>query len=240
MAELHKENVTTFNQDVAANQGYRYTTNAPFSAQVANRTISQAVWGFVTKEPQMIIDLGCGDGTYTQELAERWPHATVHGNDPADVAVQMAQERYPQISFALANVLVADTLPNTVYDVGVLRGVIHHLPDDSQQTAFANARRVCRQLIVVEPNGNSPILKVIERVSRYHIEHQEQSFRTETLVGWAKQAGWAHVDVRYVGLVPMFCPEWLARIIYAVQPIVERIPGLNKYMCAQIILSCRV
>jgi len=239
MAELHKENVTTFNQDVATNQGYRYTTNAPFSAQVANRTISQAVWAFVTQAPQTIIDLGCGDGTYTQELAECWPHATVHGNDPAEVAVQMAQERYPHIAFALANVLVADTLPNTVYDVGVLRGVIHHLPDDSQQTAFANARRVCRQLIVVEPNGNSPILKVIERTSRYHIEHQEQSFSTETLVGWAKQAGWAQVDVKYVGLVPMFCPEWLARMIYAVQPIVERIPGLNKYMCAQIILSCR-
>jgi hypothetical protein len=163
----------------------------------------------------------------------------VHGNDPAEVAVSIARGRYPDIEFMIANMLVADTLPQQMYDVGVLRGVIHHLPDNAQQLAFANARTVCKQLIIVEPNGNSPILKIIERVSAYHIEHEEQSFTTETLTNWAKQAGWQTVEVKYVGLVPMFCPEWIARIIYAVQPLVEKIPVLNKYLCAQIIMSCR-
>ena len=39
-------------------------------------------------------------------------------------------------------------------------------------------------MFVIEPNGYNPVLKVLEKVSRYHIEHEERSFFPATLHAW--------------------------------------------------------
>jgi hypothetical protein len=44
------------------------------------------------------------------------------------------------------------------------------------------------------------------------------------------------VDQRFAGFVPMFCPDWLARFMKSVEPIIERIPVLNALGCAVYVL----
>lgn len=233
-----KQNVTTFNQDVAQNDGYLYSTNAPYSATVANKRMSDAIIAAIPSQATRIIDLGCGDGVYTAEFAQAFPQAYVVGNDPADEAISMAIQRFPAVHFAVGNVLDITTQPQQQFDVSVLRGVIHHLPHDAQVRAIANARALSTRLIICEPNGNNPILKYIETHSAYHIAHEEQSFTTHTLVEWCRSAGWQTVRVSYIGFVPFFFPELPARMIHFLQPVLERIPLINKYFSAQIVLVC--
>jgi SAM-dependent methyltransferase len=152
----------------------------------------------------------------------------------------MATQRFPHITFRVANILDLPSQPTTLFDVALIRGVIHHLPDNSQQLAIQNARAIAKTLIIVEPNGNNPILKLIEKNSAYHIAHEEQSFTSETLTGWCRATGWNEVSIDYIGFVPFFFPEVLARIIYFFQPLLERIPIINKYFSAQIVVVCRV
>jgi 2-polyprenyl-3-methyl-5-hydroxy-6-metoxy-1,4-benzoquinol methylase len=235
-----KQNVDRFNQDALANNGYLYSTNAPYSAVKSNERINQAIFAAIPTNCQRIIDLGCGDGVATAELAKAFPQAYIEALDPAHKAIEMATQRFPHITFRVANILDLPSQPTTLFDVALIRGVIHHLPDNSQQLAIQNAQAIAKTLIIVEPNGNNPILKLIEKNSAYHIAHEEQSFTSETLTGWCRATGWNEVSIDYIGFVPFFFPEVLARIIYFFQPLLERIPIINKYFSAQIVVVCRV
>jgi hypothetical protein len=121
--------------------------------------------------------------------------------------------------------------------MGLIRGVLHHLADP--QAALVNATFLSDRLIIMEPNGNNPILKVIEKVSPYHREHEEQSFSSRVLRRWCKNAGYEVERLEYVGFIPFFFPAFLTKIIYRVQPFLEKIYPLKKYFGAQIIMLCR-
>ena len=58
-----------FDRDVALNEGYRYTTNAPLSSRLANDRLTDATLDLVPLAGRSLIDVGCGDGTYTADLA---------------------------------------------------------------------------------------------------------------------------------------------------------------------------
>jgi SAM-dependent methyltransferase len=234
-----KQNIERFNQDIHANNGYLYTTNAPYSAIKSNERINRAIFAAIPAQSKRIIDLGCGDGVATAELAKAFPLAYVEAIDPAHIAIEMAIKRFPHITFRVANILDHPTQPTTMFDTAMFRGVIHHLADDTQQTAIQNARTFANSLIIIEPNGDNPILKLIEKSSAYHKTHEEQSFTSDTLIDWCVAAGWKEISVNYIGFVPFFFPEILARIIYFFQPLLERIPIINKYFSAQIVVVCR-
>jgi 2-polyprenyl-3-methyl-5-hydroxy-6-metoxy-1,4-benzoquinol methylase len=88
---LEKKNVSVFNKDVAENKGYRYTNNAPFSSQVANLRQTQETLKLIPASAKTIVDIGCGDGTYTIELAEARPDLKFAGSarQPDLAAVSM-------------------------------------------------------------------------------------------------------------------------------------------------------
>ncbi|MBE2287998.1 MAG: methyltransferase domain-containing protein [Chitinophagaceae bacterium] len=92
---LEKKNVNVFNSDVAENKGYRYTNNAPFSSVVANLRQTQETLKLIDSDAKTLVDIGCGDGTYTEEIAKARPDLKIAGFDPAAVAVQLAKEKNP-------------------------------------------------------------------------------------------------------------------------------------------------
>lgn len=231
-----KKNVAEFNSDIATNDGYQYTTNAPYSSIFANRRITEAIVERIPHDVTSIVDIGCGDGTYTGELAEFFPGIEITGIDPAEEAVARCRRKFPAVNFTVADLLAPGTLPRKIFDVGIIRGVVHHLPDGA--LGIANAARICNRLIVLEPNGNNPVLKWIERNSRYHIEHEEQSFSSRELESWCRAAGYNRISLDYINFVPMFFPTVPSRIIHSCQPLLERIYPLKKYLAGQIILSC--
>lgn len=237
MSETLKKNVATFDDDIGQNDGYRYTTNAPFSSKVSNRRLSdetEAVIRHLGADVTSVIDIGCGDGTYTNELADRMPEVRFTGFDPAAKAIENAKQRFPKCTFTVGNVLDPATFPNKLFDLAILRGVIHHLP--VQREAIENSLRLSRRLLIIEPNGNNPILKVIEKRSRYHIEHEEQSFSSAFFVGIARELGLEVKRLGFVGFVPFFFPTIPAKIIHFFQPLLEKVPLLAKYFGGQVIL----
>lgn len=232
-----KKNVQEFNRNVRENGGFLYTTNATFSSHVANKRISDEIFKLIDPSYKTLVDIGCGDGMYTHNIKQNFPQLEVHGFDPAESAIQIAKRNYPSVRFSSIN-LLDDQLPvpPRKYDVAVIRGVLHHLSD--QQKAIANAFKLADNLIIMEPNGNNPILKIIERTSRYHIEHEEQSFFQWELKRWIRNAGGQIRSWNYVGYVPFFFPTGPAKVIYFFQPLLEKIPLIKHIFSAQFIISC--
>jgi SAM-dependent methyltransferase len=229
-----KRNVSEFNADAKANDGYRYTTNAPYSSIVANRRMTDATVAAIPPGADTVIDIGCGDGTYTRDLQERLPGMKITGFDPAAEALASARRKFPGIEYLSGDLLDTAALPDRRFDVGVIRGVIHHLPDAA--LGIANATRLADRIVLVEPNGNNPVLKWLERNSQYHIDHEEQSYTDRQLADWCRKTGFKVKRIEYIGFIPMFFPTLPAKIIHFFVPLLERIPLLRKYFAAQIVV----
>src|SRR5262249_55732216 len=89
-------------------------------------------------------------------------------------------------------------------------------------------------VFILEPNGFNPILKLLERFSKYHREHQERSYRMGQFLRWIDAAGGQVDKAFHFGLVPVFCPDWMVTICSRLEPIVERTPLFRNIACGQI------
>jgi SAM-dependent methyltransferase len=207
-----------FDRDVELNEGYRYTTNAPLSSRLANDRLTDATLDLVPLAGRSLIDVGCGDGTYTAELARRGTPSVVIGIDPSPRAVEAAGRRHPGLRFEVGDAAWLEATPDR-FDVAVARGVLHHADDPARLVRAIG--RVAGTLVVIEPNGWNPVLKVIERASAYHRAHGERSWRSSVIDGWLREAGFQPVTRIYAGLVPFFCPAPAARLLKLLEPLVE-------------------
>ncbi len=229
---IRERSVQKFNEDVRANDGYRYTSNAKLSSTIANARIQRAVAQLVELTGKRVIDVGCGDGTYTEELLGMGA-TYVLGVDAATDAIELATKRAGVGSKLSFRAIAVDQLPSIGdhFDIAVVRGLLHHLYEAG--TAAASICKIADEIVVVEPNGYNPVLKVIEKVSRYHIEHEEKSYPPRRLDRWFEREGAIVQDSKFIGLVPMFCPDAMARGLKKVEPLVERMPLVRAISCGQ-------
>ena len=221
----------SFSEDAINNAGYMYTTNAKLSSYLANQRLTDIALEMVDFKTKKVLDVGCGDGTYTLDLLEKGQPSMIHGIDISPEAIELAQQRIvgKPASFEVRSADKTDFATDS-YDIVHMRGILHHMNNPAQ--ALIEAIRIAPEVIVIEPNGYNPILKVIERTSRYHIEHQEKSYRPKVLKEWTRQAGGIIRGERYVGLVPFFCPSLIARILKIIEPIFEKSFTINMLSCA--------
>lgn len=226
-----KKNVSQFNSDIEKYNGYLYTQKSRLSCKFANDRISKAVFGLAEFAGKRVIDIGCGDGTYTFELLQVRPDFVL-GVDAASLAVDAANSKVcsnDNIKFEVYNIYNLDPSIGH-FDIAVVRGLIHHLPD--AKIAIQKIIPLADTIIIVEPNGYNPILKIIERTSRYHIIHEEKSYSPRVLDRWCTEAGGSVEVSKFYGLVPMFCPDWFARILKVLEPVFEVVPIMNRVSCA--------
>ena len=94
-----------------------------------------------------LLDVGCGPGTITVDLAERLPPGQVTATEISSDALELARAEaarrtVPNIDFAVADVHEL-TFPDDSFDVVHAHQVLQHVADPVQ--ALREMRRVCRQ-----------------------------------------------------------------------------------------------
>lgn len=204
-----KDNVSKFNHDVDTSGQYQYTTEARLSSKLANKRTTDAIIGIYDFANKRVLDIGCGDGTYSFDYLNAGA-SYVLGVEPASKAIlyanQQAQMRglTNKIQFKVASVYDLDLENDNHFDVVVFRGVIHHLADGEK--ALNYAAKLAHSIIICEPNGSNPVLKLIEKFSKYHIEHEEQSFSLKTMLRWIN----SETQSQYIYIYrfsPFFLPQ---------------------------------
>lgn len=78
-------------------------------------------------DPHRIHDVGCGTGTLTRLLAERWPDAIVTGSDTSVEMLDRARDLDPEIGWELSDVSAWN--PPHALDVVFSNAVLHWVPD---------------------------------------------------------------------------------------------------------------
>jgi ubiquinone/menaquinone biosynthesis C-methylase UbiE len=227
-----------FNRDVETKGGYVYALDSKLSSRMATERWLQLMFGLTDLSGRSVTDIGCGDGTFTVRYWDRGSPRLMVALDPAVKAVVAgaAKRDTRPILFVAAD---GHNLPfaSDAFDVAILQAILHH--DSDPQATIREAFRVAREIVVLEPNGYSPILKLMERLSSYHRGHLERSYTAARLRRWVEAAGGAVVKGRFGIAVPMFCPDWLARLLKAIEPPIERLPLINRIFCSVYVFQAR-
>lgn len=236
--EISKEslerNIDAFNTDIDQFGGYVYTSVDRWSTKYATSKQAEAVMDMLARNfPRdfRMVDVGCGDGTFTIQMAERLGPSAVRGIEPAAKAVDSARNRIPEnlsgtVSFEVGNIY---DFESNGEDVAVLRGVLHHL--DRPEAAIAHLAKQFKAVMILEPNGYNPVMKLIEKTSTYHREHDEKSYWPPQLNRWFRSQGLAVVEQSYFCLVPYFCPTPFAKLLSRAEPVFEGVPVVKQICC---------
>jgi trans-aconitate 2-methyltransferase len=92
------------------------------------RPFSELMARVAADGPRFVVDLGCGDGSLTATLGQRWPEATVVGVDSsAEMLAEAAGRATPRLSFRSGR--IEDWEPDRPIDVLVSNAALHWVPD---------------------------------------------------------------------------------------------------------------
>jgi SAM-dependent methyltransferase len=223
--------VQVFDRDASEKQTYGYTNTSRLSCRLATQRSTDVILETNLFRGHSVLDIACGDGFYTLRFSDAGGAASIVACDAAKNAVRVLAGKRGQRSIQCL-ACDAHQLPfrRDSFDIALIQSVLHH--DIDPADLIREALRVASRIIIHEPNGNNPGLKIIERTSRYHIEHGERSYTPRTLRKWVFQAGAKPIYEKWACFVPMFCPDWLARLMKLAEPVLEGTPFLNRIGCS--------
>jgi len=226
-----RSGIDPFNADAEGGEGYVYTTADQFSSRYVLTRHMELIASIGHLRDRSVVDIGCGDGFSTVRFWDTFHPARMAGVDPAPNAIKVADRRRGErpIEFRAFD---GKRVPfeDASFDIAILQGVLHHA--DDPQATIREALRVAREVVLLEPNGMNAGLKVIEKVSPYHRQHNERSYTRRRLRGWVENAGGRIAEEKFALFVPIFSPEWLAKTMKAIEPALEAIPGLRALGCS--------
>lgn len=236
---VKEKNINVYNQDVKKLGRYEYTGLEMYSAVTAGKKQSEEILKAIRSQrfekPLTILDVGSGDGTYTFELYEELHPKLIVGFDFAKAGIRIARKRIKEkdvkkIKFINSSIYTVDKKIKEKFDVAVIRGVLHHLY--YPQKGIKAVCKLSDVIVVAEPNGYSPLMKIMEKVSPYHRKHEEKSYWPPSLNGWFEKNGFRIKRQYFFGPVPFFFPEIPARMIKKIEPYIENVPYVNRIYCA--------
>lgn len=232
------QNVLAFNADIKNDGRYKYTDFDRYSVYIATKRQTEEIVKLLkthTSLSSSILDVGCGDGTFTFEIYNKISPKKIVGFDKAQSAIKVAQKSVKvkdrdKVFFHHGDVYDAHKMfKKNSFDIVVIRGVLHHV--DNPKKAIKSLSMLSNKFIVLEPNGYNPILKVIEKISPYHRAHEEKSYLPHRLNNWFGQNSFIKRNQIYFSIVPYFCPELIARTLKSIEPIIEKMHVVKLLFC---------
>jgi len=193
------------------------------------------------KGDERVLDIGCGDGKLTAEIAERLPQGSVMGIDSSEEMIRLASETYPTDTFPRLSWRVMDARRLDLeeeFDVIFSNAALHWIKD--HQPVLSGIRRSLvpggRTLLQMGGRGNaSNVVEILAEIlgreewNRYfhHFSLPYGFYGPEEYREWLKEAGLTPVRVELVpkdmvhqgreGLAGWIRTTWL--------PFTERVPG---------------
>ena len=113
-------------------------------------------------EPQpneRILDLGCGTGHLTAEIANR--AESVVGIDAAGEMVEQAQQRYPDLDFRQADAREFES--ESEFDAVFSNAALHWIPDEDHESVLRNVRNALTDdgRFVAEMGGHGNVEQIV-------------------------------------------------------------------------------
>ena len=123
-------------------------------ADERGRPYHELVGRVAAESPGFVVDLGCGDGSLTATLPERWPDASVLGIDSSEAMLfDAARHATPRLSFAPGR--IEDWSPDRQVEVLVSNAALHWVPDHRSHLPRLLEMLAPRGWLAVQMPGNT-------------------------------------------------------------------------------------
>ena len=100
---------------------------------------------FKRLNPESILDVGCGGGTFTNRLGDRFPNAKVLGVDISQDAIQSAKKS-KNVDFQCVSDL---SFPTNSFDVVTSTLVCHHLDEEKLIYFLKESYRIAKKSVIL-------------------------------------------------------------------------------------------
>src|SRR5215472_9624792 len=114
-------------------------------AQLQERMAAEALGLLKLKGRERILDIGCGNGKVTAQIASRIPKGSVVGIDPSSDMIAFARNQFPTAEYPNLHLEVADarSLPfRDEFDLVASFNALHWIPD--QDAALGSIRHTLK------------------------------------------------------------------------------------------------
>jgi cyclopropane fatty-acyl-phospholipid synthase-like methyltransferase len=208
--------------------------SAMFSDSELERHVNRRLWQVGVdigkklglNEQSHVLDLGCGDGALSNLLLSKHYRA-IDGYDLSVPAIKRATNlaAHENMRFEACDITTMDYTKLPKYDGAFLWGILHHVKDATPHI-LKNLQHATRNIVILEPNGNNLMRKLLERTATYKAAG-EDSFRTRELERIFHEAGYYPVVWKRLNLFPNFTPKFLFKLLKHFEPMVEATPVLR-------------
>jgi len=182
-----------------------------------------------------VLELGCGDGAFAANVLGP-VYGRVDAVDKSQAAIERATARGApaHVRFRAADVSQLTYRDEDRWDGAFLMGFLHHIKRHTP-AVLSRLSRVAERLVVLEPNGNNRVRRLLERLPSYR-DAGEQSFRFTELLRIFESCGYRVEPQLSVNLFPPFTPDILFTPIRALERMVEGHPAFHP-LCTSWILG---
>ena len=135
------------------------------------------------KAPRRVVDLGCGPGNLTGQLARRWPDAVIEALDSSPEMVHAARERGVDASVGD----VRTWAPQADTDVVLSNAAMHWIPEHGELFVRWAGRLAAGSWIAIQMPGSfetpsHAAVRAVARRDRYAKDLRDSLFRVATVV----------------------------------------------------------
>jgi ubiquinone/menaquinone biosynthesis C-methylase UbiE len=212
---------------------FLWQTTNPYLASTERALLDRVSLG----SNERLLEVGCGEGGNLR-LMEPASKGAV-GVDFSHAKIGWARRHIAEARFVCAD---AGQLPfrNESFDVVLCRDVLHHVVD--KVGVLAEVVRVCRtfgRIVIIEPNGRSPIMWLLGLLVRAERDLMRNSFQrleallerqriAETAVTWAQPFPFGRVLFHYRWGLPRLS-LWLGKTVLAVEQVIGRMVPSDRW-----------
>lgn len=168
-----------------------------------------------------VLELGCGDGKFANQVLSK-KFSRVDGMDRSAAAIERAnrERNSTNVRFHQQDLLGYRYPAEALWDGAFLVGILHHIKFFAEETV-RELSKVCPKVVVLEPNGNNLLRKVLEQFPHYK-RSGELSFRYSELLQMFNRNGYRLVASKKINLIPPFVPNWILPALKQVESVVEK------------------
>jgi 2-polyprenyl-3-methyl-5-hydroxy-6-metoxy-1,4-benzoquinol methylase len=184
----------------------------------------------------LVLELGCGTGTFSKYVLQELPQLRVTGCDISPKAIQLASAHcaeYANATFEVADVISEHYAPDS-FDAVIGCSILHHLFPVEKVLAECFRMLKSRGIIwFTEPNMMHPAVAVEKNI--HFIKRRLQSTEDETaffrwmLAKKLRNVGFRDVSVQPYDFIPPIFPRPLLGALDRVGRVVERIPLVREF-----------
>lgn len=155
------------------------------------------------REPDAMLDFGCGIGASLPQLARVFPNARLTGLDVSAKSLEIAGRLHPGVAELVQYDGDTPPFPEASFDLIFSACVFHHIDHAEHGRILTSLRRLLRpggRLVIFEHNPINPVTRYI--VATCPFDKNARLLDANAFVKAQKLSGFSRVETRYTGFFP--------------------------------------